>query len=242
MRNSLLEICSPIFQLTAVFHSSNRGEKLDDSHKEELQTSMITLEQSAYAQQISSTEIQHLKYAMAAFIDETVLNSSWPARNSWMGNPLQLQLFGEHTAGQGFFQRLGELRQMGSQYLNVLEVYYMCLQFGFEGMYRLHNKEKLVAIQIDLRNQIETARGSGNSRLSPQGLPERNLITQIGKKLPFWITASCTGLLLFCIYLGYSFAINHQANKALDNIKISRNQLLQTQWYQNNDATNTNNS
>src|SRR5512145_515996 len=56
--------------------------------------------------QIPSEDITEAKYALAAFMDEQILRSNWPARAQWMARPLQLTYFNENTAGEGFFQRL----------------------------------------------------------------------------------------------------------------------------------------
>jgi type VI secretion system protein ImpK len=220
--NPLLELCGFLFQLTVAFRTGDRGAKLAEDYGQQLKIALDNMEQSAFAKQITSFEVQQIKYALAAFIDEAILNSAWPKRSSWMGKPLQLQYFGEHSAGEGFFNRLSELRQRGNQYINILEVYYICLQFGFEGMYRMQGLEKLMALQVDLRSQIEMSRGIINARLAPNGLPQQKISLKVGRKLPFWVITSITAALVFCIYLGYSMAISHKANKALQNINFNK--------------------
>lgn len=220
--NSLLELCNPLLQLTAIFNLDDRGAELSEDYGAQIKTTLDNLEKEAFAKQIPTFEIQQVKYALAAFIDETILNSAWPKRTTWMGNPLQLQYFGEHSAGEGFFKRLSELRQAGSQYIDVLEVYYLCLQLGFEGMYRVQGLEKLLALQVDLRSQIEMARGVIDPRLAVNGLPQQKIALKVGRKLPFWVIASITGVLVFVIYLGYSLAINHKANVASQNINSNK--------------------
>lgn len=220
--NPLLESSGPLFQLTVAFRTGDRGAKLSEDYGERLKIALDNLEKDAFAKQITPFEVQQVKYALAAFIDEAVLNSAWPKRSSWMGKPLQLQYFGEHSAGEGFFNRLSELRQGGNQYINILEIYYVCLQFGFEGMYRMQGLEKLMALQVDLRSQIEMSRGIIDPRLAPNGLPQQKISLKVGRKLPFWVIASITAVLVFCIYLGYSVAISHKANKALQNINLNK--------------------
>ena len=224
--NPLLELCNPILQLTTVFRTGNRGIDLPADYGAQLKTALDDLERIACAQQIPLFEVQHIKYALTAFVDEAILNSAWPERTTWMGQPLQLQYFGEHIGGEGFFKRLTDLRQSGSQYINVLEVYYLCLQLGFEGMYRMQGLEKLLALQVDLHNQITTAHGPINPNLAPNGLPGHNLATKVGRKFPLWVIASLTACLIFCTYLGYAIAINQQANKSAQKIDISRSKLL----------------
>jgi len=220
--NPLLELCSPLFQLTVAFRIGDHGTKLSENYGQKLKIALDNMEQSAFSKQIAPFEVQQVKYALAAFIDEAILNSAWPQRSSWMGKSLQLQYFGEHSAGEGFFKRLSELRQRGNQYINILEVYYVCLQFGFEGMYRMQGLEKLMALQVDLRSQIEMSRGIIDTRLAPNSLPQQKLSLKVGRKLPFWVIASVTTVLIFCIYLGFNVAISHKANKALQNINSNK--------------------
>jgi type VI secretion system protein ImpK len=220
--NPLLELCNPILQLTVIFNLDDRGATLPENYGDRIKATLDNLEKEAFAKQIPAFDIQQIKYALAAFIDESILNSAWPKRVAWMGNPLQLQYFGEHSAGEGFFKRLSELRQAGSQYINVLEVYYLCLQFGFEGIYRVQGLEKLLALQVDLQSQIEMTRGVIDSRLAINGLPQQKITQKVGRKLPFWVIVSITGVLILIIYLGYSLAINHKANVALQNINSNK--------------------
>ena len=67
-----------------------------------------------------------------AFIDERILKSNWLGRAEWMKNPLQLELFGEYTAGENFFTRMRALLNR-REWSASLEVYYLCLGLGFHG-------------------------------------------------------------------------------------------------------------
>lgn len=78
-------------------------------------------------------ELAEAKYALVAFIDEQILKSNWVGRNEWMAKPLQLELYGEYTAGENFFARLRTLLQ-GPPSL-ALESYYLCLALGFRGVH-----------------------------------------------------------------------------------------------------------
>jgi type VI secretion system protein ImpK len=225
--NKLVECASPIFHLASAFRVKDRGASLNANFRDKIINALDQLEHHAFEQQIAMNKVQQAKYALAAFIDELVLSSSWPGRNDWMGTPLQLQFFGEHLAGEGFFKRLQELRQNPGENVDVLEVFYICLQLGFEGVYRMKGLEQLLALQGDLRSQIELIRGIVDPKLSPAGIPTQSMATKMGARLPFWVIGSATAAILFFIYLGYAIAIDHQANKALASINQSKNILLQ---------------
>ena len=158
---------------------------------------------------------------MAAFVDEMVMNSAWPHRLVWMGRSLQLQFFGEHLAGEGFFERLSQIRQSGHTQIDLLEVCYWCLQLGFQGKYRLQGEEHLLALKIGLHSQIETARGHIDQRLALIGLPEEGVVKQISREIPFWVIGVITIASIFFVYFIYSMAIDEQTKKALQQIQHS---------------------
>ena len=54
--------------------------------------------------------IESAKYAFCALLDETILSCEGGIRDEWERAPLQLRIFGEHLAGEGFFERLELLR------------------------------------------------------------------------------------------------------------------------------------
>lgn len=226
MQNKLLQSATPIFTLAAALRNKDRGANLPENFREQIIKLFDQFERTAFEQQIPVNATQQAKYALAAFIDELVLSSAWLGRNQWMGTPLQLQFFGEHLAGENFFQRLQTLRQNPQANIDLLEIYFLCLQLGFEGVYRLRGLEHLLSLQVDLRSQIEMERGIVSPILSPAGLPEQSIVTKVGARLPYWVIGSVTAAIMFFIFLGFTVAIDHQANVALKNINSSKEQLL----------------
>lgn len=226
MQNKLLECASSIFTMVTAFQDNDNGANLPENFRQRILQVFDQFERAAFEQKIPVLPTQQAKYALVAFIDELVLSSAWAGREQWMGAPLQLQFFGEHLAGENFFQRLQNLRQNPQANIDILEIYFLCLQLGFEGIYRLRGLENLLALQVDLRSQIEIVRGTVDSLLSPQGLPQQNIIAKVGAQLPFWVIISVTAAILFFIYFGFAVAIDHQANMALRNINASKNELF----------------
>ncbi len=72
------------------------------------------------------------RFAVFAWIDETIMGGSWEGRSQWHGEQLQLKYFQTTDAGELFFQKLNTL---GSHQNHVREVYYICLALGFTGQY-----------------------------------------------------------------------------------------------------------
>ncbi len=218
--NQLLSLSQSLLTLAIPFKEDNNLDEIDIEHfRTQTLAEFVRFEREAFSKQIEVNRVQNTKYAIAAFIDELVMRSKWQHRHQWMSQPLQLQFFGEHLAGEGFFKRLDTLRQTSPQNIDVLEVYYVCLQLGFEGMYCAQGLEKLMALQVNVRGQIESVRGVMNPALSVDESPKPGIVTQMSRDVPFWVIGSVTAALVFCIYLGFALSIDHQARKALEKIE-----------------------
>jgi type IV/VI secretion system ImpK/VasF family protein len=75
------------------------------------------------------------KFAVVAWLDEQVLGSDLELRDSWRSQLAQQQYFNTVSAGQLFFDELHKLDQFDSFDMDVREVYFYCLAFGFHGKY-----------------------------------------------------------------------------------------------------------
>ena len=130
--------------------------------------------------------VSDAKYAFCALMDESILSSSFPIREDWERAPLQLRLFGEHLAGERFFDKLEALRIDPVANVEVLEVFYMCLLLGFQGKYLLEGSEKLNYLVSRLGQEITHARGGRNEFAPNWKLPQR-FQHYIRNELPLWL-------------------------------------------------------
>ncbi|MFH1139979.1 MAG: DotU family type IV/VI secretion system protein [Pseudomonadota bacterium] len=77
-------------------------------------------------------DVQAAKFAVSAFLDETVLLSSWDGRDEWSVLPLCRFFFDTGKAGVEFFSMIEALPAGKRQ---VREVFGLCLALGFKGRY-----------------------------------------------------------------------------------------------------------
>jgi type VI secretion system protein ImpK len=131
----------------------------------------------------SNEDVKFAAFAVVAFLDESVLTSKNPVFATWSRIPLQEELFGEHMAGETFFQHVQLLlsRRDSVDAIDVLEVYYLCTLVGYRGRYGSQEaggftdtfgertdrgSGELRAIMESIKDKINRVRG-GNLALSP---------------------------------------------------------------------------
>jgi type VI secretion system protein ImpK len=210
--NLLLEYGMDVFHLIMPLIGDDRGASTGQELRAKLFQCFDAFEKRCYESQMDSNSVNDAKYAMAAFVDEKVMSSAWPHKLSWMGKPLQLEFFGDNLAGEGFFKKLTKLRQSGDRNIDVLEVYFLCLQLGFEGMFRMRGLEQLQALQVDLRTQIADSRNRVPRTLSPHGVASGSFMEKVQRVVPYWVIALITVSIIFAAYLLFVVLLSNKAD------------------------------
>ena len=150
---------------------------------------------------IASEDVYAAKYAFCAAVDEAMLGQPSSLRDAWECNPLQLRLFGEHLAGEHFFDRLEQLRAQGAPRLPSLEVYHYCLLLGFEGKYRLEGPEKLGYLIARLGDEIVYLKGK-RTGFAPHWAPPDKVTHALRRVVPLWAPAAVLTVVGLLGYFG----------------------------------------
>lgn len=146
--------------------------------------------------------ISDAKYAFCALMDEIVLSSDFSIREDWERAPLQLRMFGEHLAGDRFFDKLEILRTDPVANLEVLEVFHTCLLLGFQGKYLLEGVEKLNYLITRINQELTHARG-GKAEFAPNWKLPQRFQQYVRHELPLWLffaLLAVVGVAVFLIY------------------------------------------
>ena len=214
----LSEICAPCFALILQLRASS-----DFGDIEVLRRRIIDLlgdiEREALAAGIPAEDLKRVKFALVAFIDETLLSSDGPQQERWMSEPLQSQLYNRYDLGEVFFERLAKMREQPEAHAEVLEVYYLCMTLGFKGKYQLHEQERLREIIETTYEELRRTPGLGTGPLSPHGTPRDQATAEFKSKLPAWVLAVAAVAIGVLLYLGMSFYISNAADSTADTIE-----------------------
>jgi type VI secretion system protein ImpK len=175
-------------------------------------------EAQARAHGYGAEPIADAKYALAAFLDESILNSRAALRDEWELYPLQLRYFGEHLAGEGFFTKLERLRLEPDKHVAVLEVYHLCILLGFQGKYKFEGSEKLRYLAAALGQEIQRIRGDKAS-FAPSATPASELAQVVAYELPLWVFVTLAFALGLACYLGYGYLLGDRVDALLANVR-----------------------
>lgn len=171
-------------------------------------------EAKARNQGISEKTVFRARYILCTALDEVVLNTPWGSASDWSEQSLLSTFHNETWGGEKFFQLLDNLIQDPAHNLDLLELMYLCLAFGFEGRYRLldNGRARLEEQRERLYRAIRHQRGDFERELSPHWRGITDLRNPLIRYVPLWVIAAVACLLLLGIYLALSILLNRTSD------------------------------
>jgi type VI secretion system protein ImpK len=180
-------------------------------YRERLRQLLAQVDRGAKKLQLDPDDVFQAKFAFCALIDEIILMSRLRIRDEWERNPLQLEMFGEHMAGEKFFDALEKLRGEGARRVQVLEVFHMCLLLGFQGRYILEGVEKLSWLTARLGDEIVHLQGK-RAPFAPHWAPPDRIAHKLRSEVPLWVMGSVFAAVALIGFIG----LRSQLHRATD--------------------------
>ncbi len=137
--------------------------------------------------------VQVSKFALASFVDETVLTNNFPLKDEWEKNPLQLEYFGEQLAGNKFFDKLSAMIKQIEVTQDAVEVYYFCMLLGFKGRYAIYEQDRLLSIMQRTANALVKVGKIKPVELSPHWLANDQPKPPEKRGMPTWAKIFAAG-------------------------------------------------
>lgn len=217
-RNDLVGLASPALELVLKLQAGIVVPSGD--LRRTFEQMLEELEQRGATLRYSERHVQSIKFALAAFIDETVLTNDFALREEWEKYPLQLEYFGEQLAGMKFFERLDEMLKSPETEADALEVYYLCLLLGFKGKYKVYMEEQLKGVIAAVAEQLRRVGRLQEGELAPHWRADDQPEPPPERGLPLWVKAG-TGALAGLVVLAYmvlTFLLRSDVNRATEQL------------------------
>ena len=219
-KNDLVAFAGPVFDLILRLKSGIVAPSNDLRPK--IAAMLMDFEKRAERYRFNHKIIQVSKFALASFVDETVLTNNFHLKEEWEKNPLQLEYFGEQLAGNKFFDKLLSMVKQVEQTADAVEIYYYCMLLGFKGRYGVYEQEKLLAIMQQTANALVKAGKIKPTELSPHWLANDQPKPPEKRGMPVWAKiGAASGLgLAFIIYLVMFLMSSKYLTDAMQNLSL----------------------
>ncbi len=218
--NDLIAFAGPVFDLILRLKAGIVAPSNDLRPK--IATLLDDFERRGERYRFSSKIIQVSKFALASFVDETMLSSNFNLKEEWEKNPLQLEYFGEHLAGNKFFEKLAAMLKQIDVTADAVEIYYVCMLLGFKGRYAVYEKERLLQIMQETANALVRAGKIRPVELSPHWLANDQPEPPKPRKMPTWAKLGALGGLgiAFIVYLVMFLVVSSFLQTAINKLQL----------------------
>ncbi|MCP4696920.1 MAG: OmpA family protein [Gammaproteobacteria bacterium] len=177
--------------------------------REQIGREIRTFARNAGERRLDQKTVQKASYVLCTAIDEAVMDTPWGADSEWTVRPLLAEFHGDTFGGELFFEKiLKEARDDPTRYLNLLELMYLCMAFGFEGVYKLGRQSELEGIRNDLYAQIRRHRQDAEYELSPHWRGKYDQRKRLARYIPAWVIGAFGTMLLLGIFLWFKINID----------------------------------
>lgn len=218
--NDLIAFAGPIFDLILRLKAGIVAPS--NELRPKIASLLTDFENRAERYRFSSKITQVAKFALAAFVDETVLSNNFNLKDEWEKYPLQLEYFGEHLAGNKFFEKLAAMLKQIDVTADAVEIYYVCMLLGFKGRYAVYEKDKLLQIMQETANALVKAGKIRPVELSPHWLANDQPEPPKPRKMPTWAKIGALGGLgfAFIIYLLMWVVVSKFLQDAINKLQL----------------------
>ncbi len=212
--NSLVRAASSLLGLA--IRLRNRAQHSNvEALRERVIAEIKGFEQRALQAGEPAQSVRIARYALCATIDDLVLNTPWGSQSSWAQQSMVGTFHNEVTGGERFYDLMEKMQKDPSRNREILELLYLCMSLGFEGMLRVdgrgaatHNK-----LRDSVLRDIRAHRPDNDPDLSPHWMGAGGGHRALSSYLPMWLVVVITLGLLCLTYAGFAFFLNSDSDK-----------------------------
>ncbi|WP_133405419.1 type IVB secretion system protein IcmH/DotU [Parashewanella tropica] len=89
-------------------------------------------------------------FVLCAALDEAIIYTPWGEQHHWQNNSLLSKVFQERNGGEVFFQLLEKACHQPTKLIDFIELQYVLLMLGFQGLYRDQKESELYDLKTEL--------------------------------------------------------------------------------------------
>jgi type VI secretion system protein ImpK len=162
-------------------------------------------EERASSTGITNEIVLAARYALCAALDEAVLSTPWGAQSEWAQQTLLVALHREAWGGEKFFEMLDRVSGDPARHVDLMELQYLCIAFGFAGKYKVADRghTRLADVQQDLYRKIRDQRGAPTAELSPRWKGVEDRRHRLVRYMPWWVVGAAALAILAITFVSY---------------------------------------
>ena len=211
--NPILQAAAPLLTLSARLASSVIQANVTTLRQQAVHE-IRTFEERVRAAGTTNEDILVARYMLCTFVDSAVLNTPWGAHSDWAGQSLLVMFHKEVSGGEKFFQILERLVPNPQRYLDLIELAYVCLAFGYEGKFRIdpQGPARVEELRASLFRIVREQRELRDEELAPHWRGVVDKRNPVIRYVPWWMVAAGGLALLAITFVIYDAKLRERSN------------------------------
>jgi type VI secretion system protein ImpK len=214
--NPLVQAASPLLLLAGQLRGTIASPDLPGLRRHTLDE-IRRFEERARGAGVANETMLAARYALCAALDEAVLSTPWGAQSEWAQQPLLVALHREAWGGEKFFEMLDRISPDPARYIDLMELQYLCIAFGFTGKYQVLDRghARLADVHQDLYRKIRSHRGTVPTELALKWRGVEDRRNRLIKYVPWWVVGAAALALLAVTFAVYYSRLGGAAEPVL---------------------------
>ncbi|CAN5270277.1 N/A [soil metagenome] len=220
--NPLVSAATPLLSLIPLIKETTDINQLHQVLAHEIRVFETNLQQANYRYET----IMAARYALCATLDDVITHDTDGTLQNWQNCSLLHNFHQEQLEKNRFFMILERLQQSPDLHIELLELFYLCLNLGFQGTYRMAVDIHLAKQQLETLTHTlyECIRQVRYKTEKINILPVRN--DAIATDFFRWLTAGFCCLLLVLTTMAFVYIFKMNLNPVYHTLEDINQQLV----------------
>ena len=160
------------------------------------------------------------RFVICATFDDILSQTPWGSHGQWDEFSLLTAFNQDPEHHEKFFAILDRAVKDPAQYIDLMELLYLSLSFGYRGQYRNEQGQfQLEQISNQLFKHIRAQRGYFSKTLSPAPFKTRGGSSKATrKKTPLWFTVMVAASIIMAIFVSLGYLMDAISNETYQNL------------------------
>src|SRR5688572_19781289 len=214
--NPLVQAASPLLLLAGQLRGTLSSPDLAGLRRHTLDE-IRRFEERARSSGVPNENVIAARYALCAALDEAVLSTPWGAQSEWAQQPLLVALHREAWGGEKFFEMLDRISPDPDRYIDLMELQYLCIAFGFTGKYQVLDRghARLADVHQDLYRKIRSHRGTVPTEMALRWRGVEDRRNRLVRYVPWWVVGAAALVILAVTFAVYYARLGGAAEPVL---------------------------
>lgn len=214
--NPLVQAASPLLLLAGQIRGTIASPDMAGLRRHALEE-IRRFEERGRGAGVANETVLAARYALCAALDEAVLSTPWGAQSEWAQQPLLVALHREAWGGEKFFEMLDRISSDPARYIDLMELQYLCIAFGFTGKYQVLDRghARLAEVHQDLYRKIRAHRGTAPTELALRWRGVEDRRNRLIRYVPWWVFGAAALGILAVTFAVYSARLGGAADPVL---------------------------